>query len=297
MEKTESRGVKQFLKKIPPLVYVKRKIYAFFHRVNQAINRRHIETIKSLPLYVPSSSGSYKDIATLTTLNANQVFPFLEHLASVAGKDVSAKIVPIHSLCADAASKKCAEELKVSFNKYGSDKSATHDYHLLYGSILKDKSAVTAILEIGLGTNNTDVPSNMGEKGRPGASLRAFRDVLPNASIFGADVDKRILFEEERIKTFYVDQTDLKSFDELGKNLKEEFDLIIDDGLHSANANIATLSFALGKLKRSGVFVVEDISPDALPVWRVVSALLSPEYKSQIVSTANDAYVFLVKKN
>jgi hypothetical protein len=65
------------------------------------------------------------------------------------------------------------------------------------------------LLEIGLGTNNTDVVSNMGSEGVPDASLRAFRDYLPNARIYGAGIDKRILFEESRIKTYFADQTDL----------------------------------------------------------------------------------------
>ena len=34
--------------------------------------------------------------------------------------------------------------------------------------------------------------------------------LFPNAQIYGADIDKNILKDEERIKTFYVDQTDQK---------------------------------------------------------------------------------------
>ena len=44
--------------------------------------------------------------------------------------------------------------------------------------------------------------------GKPGASLRVWRDYFPNAIIYGADIDKDILFAEERIKTFYIDQLD-----------------------------------------------------------------------------------------
>ena len=76
-----------------------------------------------------------------------------------------------------------------------------------------DKNNIRNIFEIGLGTNYKNIVSNMGINGKPGASLRAFRDYCPNASVFGADIDKRILFEEERIKTFYVDQTDPVTFD------------------------------------------------------------------------------------
>jgi hypothetical protein len=166
---------------------------------------------------------------------------------------------------------------------------------LLYGALLASTDA-SALLEIGLGTNNVNFVSNMGSHGKPGASLRAFRDYLPNAQIYGADVDRDVLFNEERISTFFVDQTDLDSFSALGGVVPAEFDLIIDDGLHSPNANIATLVFGLGRLKVDGYFLVEDISPDALPIWQLVAAALLPsEYESDVIATENKL-LFLVHR-
>ena len=66
------------------------------------------------------------------------------------------------------------------------------------------------------------------------------------------------MFKEERIKTYFVDQTDLSSFELLEKNLVEKFDLIIDDGLHSPNSNIAVLIFALKKLFRFNLNIFFD---------------------------------------
>ena len=98
-------------------------------------------------------------------------------------------------------------KLESIFNKYGSDKANYHNYHYLYAWILKNPSEIKSLFEIGLGTKNSNVVSNMGKNGKPGASLKAFKEFLPNASIIGADVDSKILLEEERIKTFFVDQT------------------------------------------------------------------------------------------
>jgi hypothetical protein len=67
------------------------------------------------------------------------------------------------------------------------------------------------IFECGLGTNNPNLASNMTDTGMPGASLRVWRDYFRNAKIYGGDIDKEILFEEDRIKTFYVDQLDTSS--------------------------------------------------------------------------------------
>ena len=43
----------------------------------------------------------------------------------------------------------------------------------------------------------------MNINGKPGASLRAWRDYFENALIYGADIDKNILFKENRINTFF----------------------------------------------------------------------------------------------
>ena len=180
------------------------------------------------------------------------------------------------------------------FTKYGSDKSTTHNYFMLYASILNSMESVTKVLEIGLGTNYPDIVSTMGKGGRPGASLRAFRDYLSDASVFGADFDRRVLFEEERIKTYFVDQTDPDTFEELGNQIGGNFDLMIDDGLHSPNANLHSLKFFLPRLKVGGYAVIEDVNPHTVDLWKIVSSLLGEKYLSAFISTKN-ACVFVVK--
>jgi hypothetical protein len=172
------------------------------------------------------------------------------------------------------------EELRALFQKYGSDKSTGHNYHLLYAWLLSSRrNGDFSMLEIGLGTNNIDVPSNMGLEGKPGASLRSFRDWAPRGKIFGADVDKRVLFAEERIETFYVDQTKPEVLGELAARFAPgSFDMIIDDGLHSSEANLNTLLFALPLIKSDGALVIEDIGFSDLPYWQIVFGLLSPQY-------------------
>jgi SAM-dependent methyltransferase len=157
--------------------------------------------------------------------------------------------------------------------EHGSDKSTHHDYHEVYASLL-DRRARLRILEIGLGTNNLAIQSNMGLGGRPGASLRAFRDWAPHAAIFGADVDRDILFEEERIKTFFVDQTNTESLKLLSSQVGANFDLIIDDGLHLPHANLNTIEALLPLLKPGGTMVIEAIDPVHLHYWHAASGIL-----------------------
>jgi hypothetical protein len=71
------------------------------------------------------------------------------------------------------------------------------------------------ILEIGIGTNNPSLVSTMGIYGTPGASLYSFREYLPNSQIYGADIDTNILFTHDRIKTFYVNQLDYSTYNNI----------------------------------------------------------------------------------
>jgi hypothetical protein len=232
-------------------------------------------------MFVPGSSGSRKGLAQLGLQSANQTFPRITELMCI-GESHLQEPVRIESFVDSDEKQAAAERLEYLFDQFGSDKARSH-YHLLYGSILADPDGVTDLFEVGLGTNNPHVVSHMGREWRPGASLRAFREYLPKAAIYGADIDKDILFQEKRIKTFFVDQTLPKSFEALSTSIPAEFDLIIDDGLHAPDANIATLTFGLGKLKVDGWLVVEDIKSRMLPVWQVISTLLPSQYESHII--------------
>jgi hypothetical protein len=130
-------------------------------------------------------------------------------------------------------------------DKYGSDKgelspeghpypAPAHNFTELYSRLFAHcRHAVRKVFECGLGTNNTSIPSNMGARGRPGASLRVWRDYFPNAVIYGADIDRDILFTEDRIKTFYMDQCDPAAIQAFWQQVDDTgFDFMVDDGLH-----------------------------------------------------------------
>ena len=87
------------------------------------------------------------------------------------------------------------------------------------------KETFKLIFEVGIGTNNLDVPSNMGENGKPGASLKMWRNYFKKAKIYGADIDTRILFNSNKIKTYYVDQYSKKSIKKMWSSInKKNFD-------------------------------------------------------------------------
>jgi hypothetical protein len=182
--------------------------------------------------------------------------------------------------------------------QHKSDKSTWHNYHYFYSVMFQQlgKDSNLNVLEIGLGTNNPTLVSTMGIHGRPGASLYAFREYLPNSNIYGVDIDKTILFETDKIKTCYVDQLDIKTFDEMSKNFGNiKFDVIIDDGLHSIGANLNTLLFALNNLNDNGWIVIEDIH--IINNWKSIDFILSSNvnFKTYII-TAKYGHLYAIHK-
>lgn len=113
------------------------------------------------------------------------------------------------------------DELGALFSRYGSDKAShpdeqattfawlTHNYDFAYSEALgARREDVKILLEVGIGTQNLNITSNMRSLGVPGASLRAWRDYLPNAHVIGADIDRSTFFHEDRITCVDVDQRD-----------------------------------------------------------------------------------------
>jgi hypothetical protein len=156
--------------------------------------------------------------------------------------------------------------------KYNSDKGNCwqHNYTTVYSALFKGRRhQPLRIFELGLGTNNPELPSTMGVFGRPGASLRGWRELFPHALVYGADIDTAILFQEDRIKTFRCDQLDGASVRALWSqpDLKSGMDVIIEDGLHTFEANISFLEGSLEHLCAGGIYVIEDIADDTINRW------------------------------
>ena len=250
--------------------------------------------IKNFEIFVPSSAGNFREIGYHTQVGINKIFPLLSELIySLKNKK---KIMSVEKFSKKGGLKKNTELIKKYFIKYGSDKSKIHNYHLVYGSLFKKRSNIKKVLEIGLGTDNERLISNMGKLGKPGASVKAFRDFFPEAKIFGADIDKEILFKDKRINTYHVDQTDLKSLKKLYKKIGSNLDLIIDDGLHASYANINVIISSINFLKKNGFLIIEDIPFKTLSIWEVVIDILNKKHESQLIKTKK-SFVFVIKKN
>jgi hypothetical protein len=124
-----------------------------------------------------------------------------------------------------------------------------HTYSNYYYSLFNHfKDDVKLVFECGIGENI------------PGASLRVWKNYFINAQIIGADIDKNILFSEERILTFYCDQLDVSSINLMWEKINlKNFDIIIDDGLHATEANVNLFLSSFNLLKKNGIYIIEDV--------------------------------------
>ena len=239
-------------------------------------------------------NGPLNEIGKLVTLSGiKNILPAVNSFCETIGLNFS-EILKYD----EAKNTNFSAKIKTIFDKYGSDKALYHSYHLPYGEIFKDlnPSRKLNILEIGIGSNNPKIASFMSNYHTPGSSLRALKEIFPNSQIFGADLDKDILFEEERIKTSFVDQLNASSFEEMHENFnKPKYDLIIEDGLHSIPASLNTLNFALKNTNDNGVIVLEDLCND-YNIWAIISSLLFIHgYNSQLITESTG--LLLVIKN
>jgi hypothetical protein len=161
--------------------------------------------------------------------------------------------------------------------KYGSDKGAyqgigRHNYTVYYHKLFSEiRDSVDSVFEFGIGSTRSDVPHTMGASGRPGASLRGWREYFPNANIYSADIDREILQPEYRILKFFCDQTSEQSIEALWNMpelVNKTFDFIIEDGLHVFEAQYLFMKKSLNKVRSGGVYICEDVPDLDFDRWK-----------------------------
>ena len=142
-------------------------------------------------------------------------------------------------------------------NKYKTDKGTetdpSHGFSNIYHDNLYDKrESIIRVLEIGVDK---------------GGSLRMWRDFLPNAVVYGLDVQRHQLISEDRIITSYANQSNVEDLDDFIKLHGGNFDLIIDDGGHHTIHQQISLGFLFKYLNPGGNYIVEDLHTSHYVDW------------------------------
>lgn len=140
------------------------------------------------------------------------------------------------------------DELTTLAIKYGTDRhpKSKHSYTPYYYNLLKDRrNSLKKMLEIGVGE---------------GPGLRMWRDFFPNAQIFGAEIDQKRIFKEDRIEVIKCDQASETDLVELIKKIGPDLDFIVEDGSHKPEDQIFTCLTLMPLLKDDVIYIIEDVA-------------------------------------
>ena len=141
-------------------------------------------------------------------------------------------------------------ELQSIGQKYGTDKSGTHqfngvtflDIYEKYFNRLKE-SQVT-LLEIGV---------------LNGASIRTWKEYFNNCKVVGLDIDpSKKIYESNNVEIFIGSQDDGDLIDSISKKYSDGFDIIIDDGSHINSLTISSFNLLFKHVKKGGIYIIED---------------------------------------
>jgi hypothetical protein len=144
-----------------------------------------------------------------------------------------------------------ALEFHNTFTSHGSDKEQ-HGYGIVYKDAFKDfdKESQFKIIEIGI---------------LFGASIRALSELFPNARILGMDINQHSGLVtssfSKNVNILFADSTKRQIYSHYREQyFKTDYDIIIDDGEHSAASQIATFYNCRNKFKKC--YIIEDILGD-----------------------------------
>ena len=155
--------------------------------------------------------------------------------------------------------------------KYATDKCPKlgHTYTPYYYKLFKDRrNKVKKVVEMGVGRyldyKGKPIEDRL-PRYKPGASLRMWRDFFPNATVYGADIMKSVLFQEDRIKTSYCDERKGSHIKRWIKSIGRDIDIFIDDGSHLLDRQIYLAQVVMGLVDEGIIYVIEDAKyPKAL---------------------------------
>ncbi len=165
-----------------------------------------------------------------------------------------------------------------------------HTYSPEYFRLLSPlRHKVRKMLEIGIG-NKTLMQPLCGDDYVEGASIRAWREFFPHATVFGVDILANVLFESERIKTYQMDQSSPEDIHRCLTQMRADareafcFDVIVDDGSHRPEHMITSIRELERYLSNGGIYIIEDIRTEfffRIKEINVPGLILICEYKGE----------------
>lgn len=123
------------------------------------------------------------------------------------------------------------------------DKGSNHSYLETYDKVLEPYRNGCTFLEIGLAL---------------GDSIDLFDSYLENSNIYGIDIS--LVFQPKNYKNnVHIIESDGTKQDVLKYLPKIKFDVVIDDGSHMEDDQVATFNIFKSKMNKGGIYIIEDI--------------------------------------
>ena len=151
--------------------------------------------------------------------------------------------------------------LRDCFDRHGCDRGDRHGYERVYEPLFAMiRNQPLRILEIGI---------------FKGAGIWAWLDYFPKATVFGIDTFQRVA--PEQVEVLKHERVEWQQLNSTRHGLfSGTFDIIIDDGCHRADAQLATWRNFYPALKPGGMYFIEDVWPKGPGYAELVAALPDP---------------------
>ena len=123
-----------------------------------------------------------------------------------------------------------------------------------------------------------------------GAATASFYYYFNKPLITCVDINPfQIQIFSENIRSIYIDTQSNEVLNNLSNYLNQEFDIIIDDGSHNIRDQIISLNVFFKKIKKNGIYVIED-SSQYLSAPHLIPDNLSYGSKEIILSIKNNQF-------
>ena len=139
-------------------------------------------------------------------------------------------------------------------NKLGTDKGTEHFEHHSYTETYEKffnpiKDEKIKMLEIGIADPRF-----------PGASIQMWTKFFSNLDFIGFDINKDCKsYEKENVRIFIGDQSIPEDLNKCVNEYGGDYDIIIDDGLHTHFHHIKSFESLYPYLKEDGLYIIEDL--------------------------------------
>jgi predicted O-methyltransferase YrrM len=105
-----------------------------------------------------------------------------------------------------------------------------------------------------------------------GGSLKYLLDKFKDGIIYGIDIEDKTHYNEDRIKTYVVNQEDRDALNRFLDETNVEFDIIIDDGGHTMRQQQVSFGTLFKRLKKGGIYIIEDLHTSRIENFGTISS-------------------------